>query len=179
MTSTPHDPLTGELAPDAPSPPPRPSATHPWRKAADAAAPRRNKRTPEELAEAERVKAEREARRDRELAVAEALIPLVAYRGQPPSKAEGLRPVDPATAPQEVLRLARTSANGYPGSALVVSRGTSVTLGELVGVSIEYRDFSGARWRTRGVALRMADLRPLAELFASLADEVEGEGGAT
>jgi hypothetical protein len=164
-TEATHDPDTGEMHDD----PSRPRRR------------RRRERTPEEQAVCD----ERRAQRGRLLAAVEALSPALAAPGDPPVR-EGAPLIDVSCAREvaPLLRLPRASGQGGPGSALVASArdydgASGGEPGSYVLACVEYHDGAGFKCRTRGVALRRGDLRPVAAALLAYADALDARDAAT
>ncbi len=158
---TAHDPVTGELR-----------------------APRRGgfgrvQRTPEEEAEAARVRAERAELRRAEVTALRALDPACEVEGDPPVV---WRPVvrmggDPAG---KLLDLPRVSGRGKPGSSLVLAAryydGCGPNGGEAhhhVTLHVTFRDRDGHRRRTVGAQIHRSELRAVAAALVSHADALD------
>jgi hypothetical protein len=153
----PHDPERGEV------PGPRP--------------PARRQRTPEQIAEANRIRAERDELRRQELAAIRALDPACEADGDPPVKARA--PARMGGEPSGVLlRKPRQSARGASGSHLIAAARSYDGAGpsggmprEYVSVFVTYRDRGAYEWRTPGVALYEDEIRPLLAALSAYADE--------
>jgi hypothetical protein len=170
-------PACGVMKPEAPAAA-EPAPAKPACEACGRPAPRRS---PEERADAARVRAERASLRAREVAALEALAgPTLRLEGDPPVYHERVIPLDARTAAgREVLRLTRPN-----GSELVVSAksydgfmgGTARTY---VFASIWFRGAAGHLYRSKGIGFELAELRAVAGALLALAAELEPEAGAT
>lgn len=140
----------------------------------------RKRRTPDELAAAKAIVDARNARRDRQAAILEALSPALASDDGPPLREQsGLIDISGARDVPELLRIARDSGTGNPGSALVMvarlydgmTGGTAHTYATLY---THFCDRNGFACRTRGTAIRLEEVAPLIaalEAFAAAAKD--------
>jgi hypothetical protein len=136
-------------------------------------------RTPEEKAEAERVRAERAELRRQEVAAMRAVDPACEAEGDPPVmwKKPTRMGGDPSGV---VLEIPRESGGGLPGSKLkVVERvydgagpngGSAKTYATLF---VAFHGSAGYQFRTVGVAVRREELREVAGALVKLADELD------
>jgi hypothetical protein len=137
---------------------------------------RRAKRelTPEEL----QAKEERRAWRMAKLRALEALSPALPLEGESVRETDGVIEITKALELAPLLKLPRLSGKGGPGSSLVVSHrsydgmggGSAMTYAVLFA---EFHDRSGYRARTRGVTVRLEELRQVAAALTSLADQLD------
>jgi hypothetical protein len=137
---------------------------------------RRAKRelTPEEL----QAKEERRQWRMAKLRALEALSPSLPLEGESVRETDGVIEITKALELAPLLKLPRLSGKGGPGSSLVVSHrsydgmggGSAMTYAVLFA---EFHDRSGYRARTRGVAVRVEELRQVAAALTTLADELD------
>ena len=141
-------------------------------------APRRRRRVQTDAERA--VVVERKAQRARMLAALDALSPALIASGDPPLRETGpaLADVSRARESATLLRLPRLSGTGGPGSALVVTgrdydgrNGGEAT--HYVLVHAEFHDGAGFRCRSRGVAIRAAELPAVARALLEYATALE------
>lgn len=141
---------------------------------------RRKRRTTEELEAAKKIVEARNARRDRQAAILEALSPALASPDGPPLREQsGLLDISGAREIPELLRLPRTSGTGGPGSALVlVARDFDGLTGGDARVYCtlfaSFADGQGFTCRTRGTAIRLEEIPALVaalEAFAAAAKD--------
>lgn len=167
-----HDPETGEIRPPA-----EPESDTRHRNAPRRA---RGKRPPTaaEL-EAARIRAERAAHRQRDIAAIRAVDPACEVEGDPPVQWR-VPAVIGAEPSGIILELARDSGRGMPGSRVVVARrsydGTGPSGGnarETVTVFVVFRDGAGHLRRTVGVALHASELRDIADALNASANSLE------
>jgi hypothetical protein len=134
--------------------------------------------SPEEEAARVALVAKREARKDAQLRALESLSPSGARPGDPPLRVDSLLDVSHSTV-VPLLTLPRLSGQGLDGSALtVVERhhdgdNGGPAQGAYAVAYCEFRDAQGYRARTRGVAVRRSEMRPLAECLLALADRLD------
>lgn len=139
----------------------------------------RRTRTPEERAEAERVREERRAQRQADLAVLRMVDPACETEADPPVTWRA--PAKIGGAPNGVLLdVARSSGRGLPGSRLVLAARSYDGAGPNGGAAQEYvtafavfRDGGGHLRRSIGVAIRRAELRDVAATLAAYADHLD------
>jgi hypothetical protein len=115
----------------------------------------------------------------------EALSPALVVEGDPSLRELGsaLTDVSRAREVAPLLRLPRVSGRGGPGSALVVSArdydgASGGEPGTYVLLCVEFHDGAAHKCRTRGVAVRRDDLRPLARALTKYADELDAKGSS-
>jgi hypothetical protein len=156
-TSAAVDPKTGEVH----------ERKSPWRK---------RELTPDE----QRVRDERLSLRRRSVAALEALSPALVVDGDPPLREpHELIDVSRARELAKLLEVPRLSGQGLPGSALVVSSrdydGTNggEDHGPYVLVCTTFHDGAAYKCRTRGAAIRRAELRPVAAALLAEADRLD------
>jgi hypothetical protein len=152
------DPDTGEVVEDEPS---------------------RRRRTPDEIAEAKRIREERSALRQQEVAALRAIDPACEVEDDPPVAWRA--PARMGGEPSGVLLdLPRPSGRGLPGSHLVLAARTYDGCGpnggaahEYVTAFVRFRDGRGYERRTMGVAFRESDLREVARVLLIEASRLE------
>jgi len=141
---------------------------------------RRKRRTPEELEAAKAIVDARAARRDRQVAILEALSPSLATPDGPPVREQsGLLDISGAADVPELLRIPRTSGTGNDGSALVLVARLydGLTGGEARAyctLFTSFADGAGFTCRTRGTAIRREEIPALVaalEAFAAAASK--------
>ena len=147
----------------------------------------RPRRTPEERADAARVRAERAEFRRRNLAAIRATDPACETADDPPVQWRVPRRIG-ATPNGVMLALDRLSGSGQPGSRLLVAAreydGAGPNGGEPDKYAALYTIFQGAggyQWRSVGTRVRHCELRAVAAALSALADEYdvfEDKGGA-
>lgn len=152
------DPETGEVTDDAPT---------------------RRKRTPEERAEAERVRDERATQRRADLAMLRAVDPACEIDSDPPVvwKVPARMGGEPTGI---LLDVPRVSGRGNPGSRLLLVARSYDGCGPAGGEEHDYvsafavfRDGGGHARRMVGVAIHRAELREVAAALASYADRLD------
>jgi hypothetical protein len=140
----------------------------------------RKRRTPDYHAAAKAIVDARNARRDRQTAILEALSPALASPDGPPLREQsGLIDISGAREIPELLRIPRLSGRGGPGSALVLVARLydGMTGGEAHAYCTLFTAFSdrqGFCARTRGTAIHVSDVAPLIaalEAFAAAAKD--------
>lgn len=144
--------------------------------------PTRRKRTPEEHAEAERVREERAAQRRTDLAMLRAVDPACEIESDPP--VVWRVPVRMGGEPSGVLLdVPRASGRGLPGSRLLLVARSYDGCGPAGGEEHDYvsafavfRDGGGHARRMVGVAIHRAELRDVAAALVSYADHLDGAG---
>jgi hypothetical protein len=142
-------------------------------------APRRRALTPDERAERDRVLTERTELRRQELAALRTINPAGETADDPP--VVWRRPARMGGEPSGVLLdLPRMSGRGLPGSRLVLAARGYDGAGPNGGQAHDYatgfvifRDGAGYEWRTIGVAIRRAELRPFSAALTRYADELD------
>ncbi len=145
----------------------------------DDATTRRRMRTPEERAEAERVREERRAQRRADLAILRIVDPGCETEADPPVTWRA--PAKMGGEPNGILlEVARSSGRGLPGSRLVLAARSYDGAGPNGGAAHDYvtafavfRDGGGHLRRTTGVAIRRAELRDVAATLAAYADHLD------
>ena len=152
------DPDTGEVMEDEPS---------------------RRRRTPNEVAEAKRIREERADLRRQEVAALRAIDPACEVEGDPPVAWRVPRRMggEPSGV---LLELPRLSGRGLPGSRLVLAARSYDGCGpnggaahEYVTAFVRFRDGHGYERRTMGVAFRVSDLREVARVLLIEASRLE------
>jgi hypothetical protein len=110
----------------------------------------------------------------------DALSPALPTPDDPPVRETGsaLTDVSHARELAPLLRIPRVSGRGLPGSALVVTArdydgNNGGASGPYVLVHVEFRDGSGFRCRTQGVAIRGRELREVADALRAEAERLE------
>ncbi len=160
-----YDPETGEL--DDPSFAPRPGSFG------------RSRYTPEQQAEAKRVREERVELRRKEVAAIRAIDPACETEDDPP--VAWRKPARLGGEPRGVLLdLPRLSGRGLRGSRLVLVARSYDGAGpnggearEYVSAYIRFRDGQGHERRSVGVAIRPDELRPFIAALTKYADELD------
>lgn len=142
----------------------------------------RPRRSPEEQAEAARVRAERAAAKRQELATIRAIDPACETPDDPPVVWRTPRRIG-AEPKGVLLDMPRLSGRGLPGSRLVVGArdydGAGPNGGEphsYVTLFTAFQDAAGYLRRTTGVALRRAELRDVAAALSRYADDLDAQG---
>jgi hypothetical protein len=137
----------------------------------------KRKLTPEEKT----VKEQRDARKGAMLRALEAMTPALVHESDPALRdARELIDVSLARSAKPLLELPRLSGRGFPGSALVLSAreydgaNGGEDHGPYVLACATYHDGASFKCRTRGVAIRREELRPVATTLARYADELDG-----
>jgi len=189
-----YDPETGEVLPASADPSPKrelsvdPVAGEVTRDDDAVAPPRRGPwgrpmRTPEEQAEAKRVREERDELRRAEVAALRAVDPACEIEGDPP--VVWRKPARMGGEPSGVLLdLPRASGRGKPGSRLVLAARSYDGAGPNGGHAHDYatgfvifRDGAGYPRRTVGVAIHRVELRAAAAALLAYADELDARDG--
>jgi hypothetical protein len=140
-------------------------------------------RSPEEEAEAERVREERKAAARERLAALRALDPACEAEGDPPVVWKNLVQLHPDAAPPlPLLSLERLSGKGQPGSRLVVAARyvDGMSGGEpkhYASLFTTYRGSAGLLLRSQGVAVRAEELRAVGKALADYADRLDAARG--
>jgi hypothetical protein len=132
-------------------------------------------------AEEKAIRDERHARKGAMLRALEALTPALVHESDPALRdARELIDVSRARSAKPLLELPRLSGRGFPGSALVLSAreydgaNGGEDHGPYVLACATYHDGASFKCRTRGVAIRREELRPVAAMLARYADELDG-----
>jgi len=131
----------------------------------------RRRRTPEEVAEAKRIREERAAYRRQEVAALRAIDPACEVEGDPPVAWRA--PVRMGGEPNGVLLdLPRLSGRGLPGSRLVLAARTYDGCGpnggeahDHVTAFVRFPDGRGYERRSIGVAFHASELRAVARVL--------------
>lgn len=135
----------------------------------------RKRRTPEELEAAKKIVEARNARRDRQATILEALSPALASPDGPPLREQsGLLDISGAADVPELLRIPRTSGTGNDGSALVLVARLydGLTGGEARAyctLFTSFADGAGFTCRTRGTAVRREEIPALVAALEAFA----------
>ena len=144
--------------------------------------PTRRKRTPEEHAEAERIRDERAAQRRADLAMLRAVDPACETESDAPIVWR--LPVRMGGEPSSVLLdVPRVSGRGMPGSRLLIAARSYDGAGpnggqehDYVSAFVVFRDGGGHARRTIGVAIHRAELRDVAAALVAHADRLDAVG---
>lgn len=147
---------------------PRDSLAHP----AKVPGPRRVSRSPEDLAEAARVKADRLELRRREVAALEAACPSLALASEDVRFARARQLHPSVNLDGALVRIERPNGSALVAAARDYDGTAGGTPQRMVTLFCAFRDAGGLLVRTQGTAIHEAELRPLALALLAEAERV-------